>query len=733
MLDVLADEALKALQLAGEETTKLVVPAAVGAAFAGAGNLRQLMFRRIVTLPRDPAARTAKVVDLLEKDPEFRAQLFAAMAELKARGTDLIVPPGPDGFRDRTAVLAQLGEPGIRVVVGRSGWGKTYLAQQVRHLRAAEYPDGNAVVDCAQFRTDGALRYAEVFASVLRQLGLSMGEAGDAELFTRYERALLHGRFLLVFDNVDGAAEARELARNWPLSLVLLTIRELTDDLHVWCPTPPVLLGGLDDGAGRELLAHQVGATVLDAEPEATGQLLELCDDIPDLLRRAGATLRLRRADVRPVARLVAELRAGQDPRGFDGILTALGLKSLPEAVRADLAVLSIHPGRSFTRDSADALLGHPAGATIDTLLSAGLAVDGPDGQIRLLRLVRQRVVPSAEVRDAALRRLLDDVARCAMAADHTLEGDRLRPGALTGDLAWRITHLSPVEYLDTHTILLVDLVEFAHHAGLHDIAIRLCGALEIVLTYRGRHHLIATGIGWGIRSAHLLGDDLAGARLYSTRGRIETALAEFDRAAASLDIAEEHARRVAFPRLDSSLLEFRARLERDRVQYAIDRGAEQTRDSFGAAADLVRQALEVDRAFDLRRARGIHARELANLEVRAGRAREARDLLDEAMLFTDPGKPRNVSRIHLVRARVHDLLEEWELFDSSIALARENGSTTYDLEIDDLVAGNARRRGDIEGARRGWDALAERFYALAHPRYARYKDELNKLPPVRP
>ncbi|MEU4161162.1 hypothetical protein [Actinoplanes sp. NPDC026670] len=733
MLDVLADEALKALQMATEETTKLVVPAAVGAAFAGATSLRQLMFRRITTLPRDPVARTAKIVKLLESDPEFRAELFAAVAEMRSTGTDLVAPPGPEGFRDRVAVLARLGEPGTRVVVGRSGWGKTYVVQQVRHLRAEEYADGNAVVDCAQFRTGGALRYTEVFDSVLRQVGLSMDETSDAAVFARYERALLHGRFLLVFDNVESAAEARVLARNWPLSLVLLTVRELTDDLDVWCPTPPVMLGGLDGTAARELLEQQATSEILDAEPDATGQLLELCDDIPDFLRRAGATLRLRRADVRPVARLVAELRAGHDPRGFDGVLTSLGLSSLPEAVVTDLALLAGHPGGSFTRDSADSLLAHPAGTTIDTLLGAGLAVDGANGQIRLLRLVRQRAVPSPEDLDLALRRLLADVTRCAMAADQVLEGDRLRPAELTGDLGWRLTHLSPIEYLDMHAILIVDLVQFAHHSGLHDQAIRLCGALEIVLTYRGRHHLIATGIGWGIKSAQALGDDLACARLHSTRGRIETALAEFGRAETSLQIAGEHAARVCYPRLDSSLLEFRSRLARERVRHDIDLGGEETKDSFRQAADLVRQALEIDRAHGLGRARGIHARELANLEVRAGRPDRAMALLDEAAEFTDPTRPRNVSRNHLVRARVHDLLGEWAQTDAEIARVRElagtSGATTYDLEIDDLAAESAWRRGDVEAARRGWDRLAETCYALAHPRYDRYKSRLNALP----
>jgi len=734
VLEILADEAQKALQLATEETTKLVVPAAVGAAFAGARSLRQVITGGVKVLPKDPAARTAKIMKLAAADPEFRAKLYVAIAELRGRGGDVGVPPAPEGFTDRRDVLPGLGEPGTRTVTGLPGWGKTYVVKQVRHERAEEYADGTAYLDCDLFRSDGALRYAEVFGEVLRQVGVDVVETSDAALSTQYERALLHGRFLLVFDNVESAAEARALARNWPLSLVLLTTRETSGELAAWCPTPPVPLGGLDEAGARELLESHGRKGMLDAEPQATEQLLDFCDRIPEFLRRAGGTLSLRRAEFKPVARLVAVLRDGHDPQGFDGLLTSLGLRSLPEPVRADLALLSIHPGESFTRDSANALLGRPASATVDTLLGAGLAVDGSGGRLRLLRLVRQRVTPSAGITEAALRRLLAVTTEQAMAADQTLEGDRLRPAVLPADLRWRLTHLTAIEWLDMHATLIVDLVRLAHDRELHQDAIRLCGALEVVLTYRGRQHLIATAITWGIKSAEALGDPTATARLYGTRARIETELGLFAKAEASLDTAQSTAGVGDHPRLKSSLLEFRARLARERVRHALDLGAPMTPEAFTQAAELIRGCLEIDRANDLHRARGIHARELANLLLHARRPEEAMLLFEEAARYTDAGRPRNLSRIHLGRARAHDMLEQWPETDREVAAAREliadSGATTYDIEVDDFAAETAWHRGDIETARAGWDRLAERFYAMAHPRYDRYRDKLSRLPP---
>ena len=97
------------------------------------------------------------------------------------------------------------------------------------------------------------------------------------------------------------------------------------------------MLGGLDPVGARELLGSGGRAHLLDAEPELTEQLLEICDYIPDFLRRAANTLDTRRRDHKPVSRLVAELRRGSDPRGFDGVLTGLGLNGLPTPVRGDL------------------------------------------------------------------------------------------------------------------------------------------------------------------------------------------------------------------------------------------------------------------------------------------------------------------------------------------------------------------------------------------------------------
>jgi tetratricopeptide (TPR) repeat protein len=519
--------------------------------------------------------------------------------------------------------------------------------------------------------------------------------------------------------------------------LVLLTTRDAVGELAAWCPTDPVALGGLDEAGARELLGSAGRADMLDAEPEATEQLLDVCDSVPAFLRRAGNTLHLRRSEFRPVARLVSELRAGHDPRGFEGVLTGIGLNTLPRAAKADLSLLSIHPGETFTRDSADALLGRSASATIDTLQAAGLAVGGAGGHLRLLRLVRQRVSPAPAAAEAALHRLIAVVTEHAVAADVTLEGDRLRPAVVPADLQWRLPHLTAIEYLDLHATLIVELVEIAHHQERHESAIRLCAALEVVLTYLGRHHLIATAITWGIKSAQARGDATATARLYAIQGRIETELSLFDKAATSIDAAEQAAANVGNPRLDSSLLEFRARLARERARRAIDDGRPDTGNAFTEAAELIRRSLEIDRTHDLRRARGIHARELGNLMVRAQRPDEAMLLFDEATRYTEATQTRNLSRIHLGRARAHDLLERWPEVDREVASARElaaaSGAVTYDVEIDDFTAETAWHRGDAETARTQWDRLAQKFYAMGHPRYDRYKEKLRRLPPVRP
>jgi hypothetical protein len=244
------------------------------------------LLRRLGVLPADPDALREAILRAGERDPQFAIEVAGELAAVTGTVPEPVHLP-PAVFVDRAAVREQLAMPGIHVVAGVHGMGKTALALQVCRDAAATFPGGSVYVDLDAFRTGEALRVAEVHAVVLRQLDVPVDEQAPAELAEQYLRALLHRRCVLVFDNVAGAAELSALVQPWPASSVLVTTRLLTEDLWAWAPSPPVLLYGLDETGAWELLDNRCPG-VLAAEPAAAGELLALCDRMPFAILQVG-------------------------------------------------------------------------------------------------------------------------------------------------------------------------------------------------------------------------------------------------------------------------------------------------------------------------------------------------------------------------------------------------------------------------------------------------------------
>src|SRR5262249_60624681 len=147
--------------------------------------------------------------------PAFGAEIADAVAGVTGRAAGPGMLP-PALFVDRDAVRAQLATPGVWLVAGAFGVGKTALVLQVLQDVAARFPGGHAYVDLDDHRDGDSLRTAEVMASILRQVGVDLAEVPLPMLAEQYLQALVRRRFVLVLDNVLGAAEARALAPTGP-------------------------------------------------------------------------------------------------------------------------------------------------------------------------------------------------------------------------------------------------------------------------------------------------------------------------------------------------------------------------------------------------------------------------------------------------------------------------------------------------------------------------------------
>lgn len=719
------------------EVTKTVTASVVTGGIAGAKKVARLVLGRLRHVPADRDTLRAELERLAAEDPGWWAEVVAAM-EASTAGSPPLDVAAPREFFDRDDLRELELSAGVFGFSGRHGSGKTALVRQLAADKAAAFPHGVVALDLDDWRDGGVLPVSELQREALARLGVT--DLAEGRLTEQYRAATARRRFVLVLDNVLGAAELRALLPTSPECLVLATTRRLDTELRAeatWRELAP-----LDREGARRLLASRAGGDTVATEPDAADALLVLCDAMPEPLRRVGALLARRRGEDAIVASLVAALRAaggtGADPSGVVAQCAALTVDALPPGLAADVALLATHPGFDLTRASATALLGGPAGETIDALLDRGLLTRTWPGRYRLSPLdgaYARRIAGDPERADAGFDRLLADYARRAAATDHAAEGpDRLRcyPPLPEPPTEPPTAAAEPVDRWDTEQHTVLPLVAEGFRRGRHEDVSRVCGALEVWFTRRGHHHRYAAILEWGVRSAEALGDGRLVARTHQMTGRVATLLGELDRAGTELVIAQREAETTDDLVLRSSVAESWATLHRVRAERRLA-------PDLDPAIRALRYAIDLDLAAGPARAVGIHRWMLANvLVLHLARLDPATTLVDvhelldaaDADLRSDV---RNLSRVHTVRAKAHVAAGRLADARAEVAFARDlaarANATQYDAELSDIDAEIARGDGDVARAREIWAGLYERFHASAHPAEERYLEKLSGLP----
>jgi hypothetical protein len=710
---------LSLLDLAATEAAKTAVASLAGAAIAGAGRLLAVLRRRIPVLPADPARLAELIRQHAERDPAFAAEIYDGLAV--AAGTGAMSPFPPDPFVDRDGARAAVASgSGVWLVAGSLGAGKTAFVRRIAHDVAGRFPGGQVYVDLDEWRDGDTLRTAEIERHILGQLGVDAVGVAEPELSQQYLSALLRRRFVLILENVLGVEEARRLAQPWPCSLVLVTTRGLTDELRIWStPDQVVRLHGLDESGAWELLASRCGEAALAVEPDAARRLLERCDRMPFAILQIGSMVDRRRGEPGVVTALLDEFvqiatDEGVIRRCLDDAFDALAPSTLD-----GLLTLAAHPGEDFTSRGARALLGASARRTVDELIDACL-LELDRGRLRLHHLVRQHAdARGASLGDARFDGLLAFYRDRAVAADLST-GDRLRCYSVPDGLEWPSQEGDAIDWLEIESGVIVDLVKQAHTRGRHVEVVQLCGALEVLLRERGHHWRCAEAFEWGIRSAT---EPAHRARLHAMLGRVCTLLHVFDRAAAQLDAADGLLVGLAAPRLESSIMEFHARLHEERAEHHPD-------PDYSPAIGSLRRAVDLDVRAGLDRPLALHRRMLANLLVKAGQPADALALLAEVATMDD----RNNARVRMVLAKAHtalgDLAAARVVVAEARALVERSGATQYEMELADIEAEIAYAAGDVGVARARWGWIVDRYHAAGHPLFSVYLAKLDRLPP---
>ncbi|HEY5833006.1 tetratricopeptide repeat protein [Streptomyces sp.] len=643
------------------------------------------------------------------------------------------LPPEPAHFVNRDEEKARAfravddwrgrSRPLCLALSGPGGSGKTELAFSIARTLRDRFPDGVLYVDLDDFRSDGALDPADVLGQLLGSLGVGPEwlKHPFAARCRQYWTQTDGKRLLVIADNARYASEVVPLLPASGEAVVIVAshgpLYDLADGAAVDLVLPP-----LSDPHALELLRRVVPDRRLTADPEAARELVRLCSGLPAALHVAARWVRTH--PLRSLSRLLAEVKADLDDKGVPLVerVWDAAYQDLDASAALLYRLLAGHPGTTFTRESAAALLGQGPDACDDALEALGAAglldtrdlQGAPDGRMRLPELLRAHARRRARQDaadgelDDAQHRLVRWYLRQAQRADLFTAGARLvvadavapLPGAPdvpladprdTGDPDVRAARTrDAARWLAAEHHTLFACVRLAHARGLDTEAWALC---EPLWTYFLDHphqvdvtEVFRLGAASAIRAGHISATVRMRCQLARPLGesdRTDEAARELDRALASLDLLGTTDRDA---KLRASAMEFHGMLNAARGDW-------------DAAAAAFAESREVHRAIPNPYGVLLQTYRLGEAKAALGYLTEAEHLLSEARTAAvDAGRARITARTGFALAGVLRRLgrpdEARPLYDASLSAARDRGSDFDEARVLDALAELATEQG---------------------------------------
>nr|WP_267463852.1 NB-ARC domain-containing protein [Actinokineospora alba] len=299
----------------------------------------------------------------------------------------------------REAELRQLSQEattgGVVVIIGPPGVGKTSLAVTAAGRLASRFPDGCLAINLRGV-DDRPVTTGAALEQLLAALGIQPSRipADQNERADLFRTLLRDRRVLVVLDNAANESQVRPLLATGAHSLTIVTCRRALAGLESarWLPLDVLLAENSVD-----MIASIVGEAVVREEPEATGELVALCGNLPLAVRIVGNRLANRR---RSVAAVVQQMR---DERLRLDSLTAgdLQLRSAFEVSFQRLSPpaqlvfrrLALIAGADFDDEFAAVACGLPVdeiGLALDELVEASLlAITSVSNRLQFHDLIR--------------------------------------------------------------------------------------------------------------------------------------------------------------------------------------------------------------------------------------------------------------------------------------------------------------------------------------------------------
>src|ERR1700733_1092687 len=427
------------------------------------------------------------------------AEVLAARLDSATDGSAAVVtrslPRDIGSFTGREPELAQLlgtlanvtadgKPPGICLIDGMAGIGKTTLAVHAAHRLTGSFPDGQFFLSL-HAHTPGRRRGgpADALASLLLTAGLTAGQIppGLEARAGRWRDHVAGKKILLLLDDATGHEQVRPLLPGTAGSLVLVTSRRRLTALE---DAAQISLDTLSPGEAATLLARLAARPGTLAGDATVAELTELCGYLPLAIGMLAS--RLRPPPARTAAGLAADLTAARDR------LALMRAENLSVAAAFDLSSTDLTPGqqRLFRRlglvpgPSFDAYAAAALDRTsldtarrpLDELYDQHLITEPAAGRYQLHDLLREHARALATTddpagSDAATGRLLDYYLHTALIAGRHIATrpaayDRPPPERLPADAPDLSTLEQAAAWLETERANLHSAVDYAARSG---------------------------------------------------------------------------------------------------------------------------------------------------------------------------------------------------------------------------------------------------------------------------
>ncbi|TWD83099.1 DNA-binding SARP family transcriptional activator [Kribbella amoyensis] len=308
------------------------------------------------------------------------------------------VPPGVERLYGRDAELAVLDEalapapkdstePGVVIVTGPAGVGKTTLALHWAHLVRDRFPDGRLYVDLHGYSAGEPSEPATVIGRLLRDLGVpDQRIPATADERSALLRSLTaRRRMLIVLDNVRDTAQVKTLLPG-PGPVVVITGRTRLTGLAARHRVHRLELAELDESSAVALLGRRLPANgTVQGGTEALTEIAAICGRLPlaltlaaEKVERGPDHLAGLLDDLRDERGRLDELAPPDDPDADVRVVLSWSYRALPKDAWPSrlFPLLALCPDSVF-RVPAVAALGavseREARLALDTLCSVNL------------------------------------------------------------------------------------------------------------------------------------------------------------------------------------------------------------------------------------------------------------------------------------------------------------------------------------------------------------------------